>query len=354
MPNLSAIFTAFETSDVTQVKVSEITTGMWSPNETGSLVGAVTSSTQVGISGVYYYDMYNSGADGEAQFSVAYGQRFGSGSPQLADLGTSTLPTKVIYSQYRNILLGSGSKFTFGGVESNDIYVINFSRARMKSSLDAGNWQLGLSGSNGIRTFTDNSGLGSSVTGNVIASNVYEIVSGSILTPSADTTVYGLAFPDYGILVFHPSALSSSVGFVNPTVNAKTTGSIPASAPFAPFTGSVGSTYQYQHEGLVRSITAAMGAGSAFIARSVEQVTSQNYFIRVRNDKYNYTNNPSYYTTVDGTRVVLTPFQEQPITYPTTIGLYNNYNELLAIAKLSRPIQKSEEREALIKVRLDY
>ena len=346
-----AIFTTFQPTDITGVKATEVTTGMWSPNETGSLTGIVTSSVQVGVSGVYYYDMYNVGSDAEVQFSVAYGHRLGSGSPQLVDLATSVLPTQVIYSQYRNILLGSGSTFMFNETASNDIYVINVNRARMKQSIDAGNWQLSLSGSRGIRTFTDDSLLNNSVAGNILASNVYNIRSGSIGSVDADATVYGMVFPDFGVIILHPAAISSSVGLLGPTKDAKTS----TAFPYAAYLGTdIGTSYQYQHEGLVRSISSSMAAGRPFIARSVEQVTSQNYFVRIRNDQYNYTNNPSYYTTVDETREILSVFEEKPLTYITTIGLYNPFNELVAVAKLSRPIQKSEDREALIRVRLDY
>jgi len=34
--------------------------------------------------------------------------------------------------------------------------------------------------------------------------------------------------------------------------------------------------------------------------------------------------------------------------------LYNNANELLAVAKLSKPLPKNFEREATIRVKLDY
>jgi len=43
-----------------------------------------------------------------------------------------------------------------------------------------------------------------------------------------------------------------------------------------------------------------------------------------------------------------------PKVYITTVGLYNDNNELLATAKLSKPVQKSFDRELLVKVRLDY
>lgn len=353
-----SIFTTFDTgSDIASLKGTEVTTGLWS-NDTGSLSAIYSSSVQIGISGEYYYDLYNGSntTTSDVQFSVAYGHVSGAGSPPLTTLNTSTLPTQVIYSQYRNILLGADVEtFSFGPssslVSSNDIYVINVQRARLKQALDPGNWQLGLSGSNGVRTFIDDSGLGTAVVGNVIADNVYNVRSGSLDTGiyTSDSTYYGLVFPAYGVIILHPSAVSSSVGFVNAANNVRTS----TTQPFAPYTGSGITTYQYQHEGLVRSVSASMVAGSPFVARSAEKITSTNYFVRLKNNEYNYSNNPSYYT---GSlpQNVLPEFRDKPITYVTTIGLYNDQNELLAVAKLSRPVQKSTDKEALVRVRLDY
>jgi hypothetical protein len=351
-----SIFTIFSPDDVTGVRSTEVTTGLWSPNETGSLSAVYSSSVQIGISGEYYYDLYNlptGNSEAEVQFSVAYGHRLGSGSPSLAVKNDSTLPTQVIYSQYRNILLENGAVFSFDGVDSDHIYVININRSRMKQALDAGNWELGLKGTKGQFTFIDDSGAANEVIGNIIASSVYNIVSGSIVTgQAADTTVYGLAFPDYGALVLYPNAISSSVGLVAATGAGMRTST---TSPFAPWTGSGINDYQYQHEGLVRAISASMASGYPFKARSVEKVASQNYFVRLKNGEYNYTNNPSYYTTAeDGSKVILDVFKDKPLTYASTIGLYNDANELVAVAKLSRPIQKNEDREALIRVRLDY
>lgn len=353
------IFTSLNpTEDITSIRGIEVTTGMWS-NDTGSLTTLFTSSVQVANSGEFYYDIYNltpSNDSAEVQFSVAYGHVSG-GSPTLTNLNTSTLPTQVTYAQYRNILLSKNVElFTFGETTSNDIYVINMQRARLKQAIDPGNWQLGLSGSNGLRTFIDDSGLGTAVVGNLVANNVYNIRSGSIEAglDTSDTTVYGQVFPDYGLVLLSPSAISSSVGFSgsNSTAfNAKTLMS--PNVPYTPYTGSAGSAYQYQHEGLVRSISLAMASGNGFLARSAETITSNNYFIRLRNSTYNYSNNPTYYTG-SNPQNILEPFRLKPLTYVTTIGLYNNQNELLAVAKLSRPIQKSTDKEALIRVRLDY
>ena len=43
-----------------------------------------------------------------------------------------------------------------------------------------------------------------------------------------------------------------------------------------------------------------------------------------------------------------------PVSYITTVGLYNDANELLAVAKLSEPLKKTPDTEFTIRVRLDY
>ena len=61
-------------------------------------------------------------------------------------------------------------------------------------------------------------------------------------------------------------------------------------------------------------------------------------------------------TTADGFSINLAnqDFENDPRVYVTTVGLYNDANELLAVAKLSRPLEKSFHKEALLRVRLDF
>jgi hypothetical protein len=342
--------------DITSILGTEVTTGMWS-GDTGSLSSVFTSSVQFATSGEFYYDLYDQNPQvsdsAEIQFSVAYGHVSGGGSPSLVDKNDSTLPTQVTYAQYRNLLLGRDvSRFIFGQTASDDIYIINMQRSRLRQTIDPGNWQLALSGSNGVRTFIDDSGLGTATTGN-ITSNVYQIRSGSLGSgiDISDTTIYGTVFPDFGLIILNPTAISTTVGFVAAVQDVRTA----TAFPYAPYTGSVTApfNYQYQHEGLVRSISGAMAASGPFIARSAELITSTNYFVRLRNTQYNYSNNPTYYSG-SNPQIALEPFRAKPLAYLTTIGLYNDENQLLAVAKLSRPIQKSTDREALVRVRLDY
>ena len=97
----------------------------------------------------------------------------------------------------------------------------------------------------------------------------------------------------------------------------------------------------------------SLNSGSLFQARREEVVSSTHYFCRVMNDKFNRSNNPTWVTGSNGTPRI-EAFRASPKTYITQVGLYNDANELLAIAKLSQPILKSKSREALIKVKLDF
>ena len=69
--------------------------------------------------------------------------------------------------------------------------------------------------------------------------------------------------------------------------------------------------------------------------------------------EFNYSENPSFITGSTG-EVIYSQFINNPQTYITTVGLYNDSNELLAVAKLSRPLQKDFTSELLVRVKLDF
>ncbi len=119
-----------------------------------------------------------------------------------------------------------------------------------------------------------------------------------------------------------------------------------------------------------RKLFNALRMGRKFECRSTEIVPSKHYFIRIKNTDFNYSNNPSFVyqgyeartlaaranADVDNYlgRIRHNTFIEDPRVYITTIGLYNSDNELVAVAKTSRPILKTFDSEALIKVKLDF
>ena len=350
----NSVYKVFNTTDIVTAKNEIVTTGIWS-NGSGSLITFFTSSTAVaGGSGSatdeYYYNVYGSSNTGSApvEFAVSYGHKTGGGAKDLDADDNSTLPTKATYAQYRALLTDTNEtsfRFYSGSTEdaysSDDIYIINLSRANYRERMDAGNWQLKLSGSNGLVTFIDNSGEKFNTTNS--GTNEFNIVQGSLnLGQNTAATItsytasngqgFGKFYPDYGVLILNPTALSASVG-----------GELKGA------TSLETSSYMFKHQKLFNAIS----GGVDFEARRIENVSTAHYFVRVNNREFNYSNNPTFVTGSQGD-FYNAAFTTDPVVYPTTIGLYNDSNELIAVAKTSKPIAKSFSKEVLVKVKLDF
>lgn len=407
------IYTTLQADDIVTANPTTITTGLFT-GDTGSFESLFFINENPGqqflTSGEYYFDAFNidpqaaGGDDAEVQFAVSYGHINGGGAPTLDINEQSYLPTKAIYSQYRNLLLNpEDTKFSFQGIDSDHIYVINFQRSRIREQLDPGNFELPLSGANGISTFIDDSGqtLGA-LTANSKAGRVFNIVSGALSTTAGSVTSstnpltfgtsgpgYGLVYPDLGIIVLNPNAIGPAVGFFTSgsgTPPVPVSGSFPITGsqatssqttviynrnldfnastqyPFAPIIHSLteagwdGNGSAYNHAALYISIRNAANAAATtkgFRARSAETIASTHYFIRLRNKEYNYSNNPTFANPNTGI-LIQSEFKNDPKVYITTVGLYNARSELLAVAKLSKPVRKSFDEEILLRVRLDF
>jgi hypothetical protein len=151
---------------------------------------------------------------------------------------------------------------------------------------------------------------------------VYNLVSGSAGNPR--TEKYGLVYPDAGIII-----VSSSL---------------------APETDQGSTVANGNNNDYFLNVLKE--GGVEFTVRSEETVTSNYVFIRARNSEFNYSTNPSYITGSGELRH--STLIDNPQAYISTVGLYNDNNELLAVAKLSRPLLKDFTKEALLRVKLDY
>jgi hypothetical protein len=336
------IFTTIEEADKVAGQISIVSSGMWSGG-VGTLNSFYTSSTQSGSTGQYYLDAYQGvvGSDATAsiQFSAAYGNFAGSGSKTGdADYAAS----KAIYRQFRNLLLPQSTNyFLLNGpagtetTESKEIFAISVNRSRLKEKMDPGNWELQLSGSatDGDRLhLIDDSGATSDPTVknttrefNIISGS---IVSGAVVKPTTDIT-YGKFYPETGVIILDVIACGGATFF---------------SGYATPTNSDSNNTQRFYH---------AISGGAYFASRREESIRSTHYFCRVKHDMYNHSQNPTYFTASDN-QLTVPSFRTDPQSYITTVGLYNGSNELLAVAKLSRPVLKSSSREALIKVRLDF
>lgn len=292
----------------------------------------------------FYTDVYASSSQGFSstpQFSVSYGQVAGSGSKPFNDLVRGASPTKTVYGQFRNMVYADeNSYFNFGAgnTASADVYVINVSRQCYKESLFPGTFNLRLSVSGGFIGLTNDSNDVKSIS-YLDCGRVYNIVEGSDgsahYTSSITSAGYhGLFLPDVGLIVLNPKALelpSGSGGVSLPVANSAT------------------SSNNFPNTDI---LVDAIKSGGSFKLNSYETVSSDYVFVRVPNSQFNYTTNPSV---ISGSgALIYSTMINNPQTYMTTIGLYNENQELLAVAKMSKPLVKDFTKEALIQCKLNW
>ena len=331
------------------VSSDSITATLWSGGIPTISTFFTSSVQEAGSSGDYYLNVFQtSSTDPNAaiQFAVAYGNAIGSGSALYNSAVAELSPTSTIYGQYQNLVLGDeNTDFTFGSVTATEFWAISFDRTRYKQSLFPGSLTLKLSGSLGVISLTDNSNYVSSQTFNE-AGRVFQLISGSAgtLTTSVSTTSdgyslnsgsYGWLLPDIGTILLNPLALGSVVVGGGIGLSSNKTNNSDGSNNGRLFSAISGST------------------AKTFTINSQETISSDYIFVRARNSEFNYSENPSYISGSTG-EVIYSSFINNPQTYITTIGLYNDTNELLAVAKLSRPLLKDFTKECLVRVKLDF
>ena len=312
-----------------------------------------TSSTQeAGSSGNYYLNVYQTSSTLPAaavQFAIAFGNANGSGSLDYNAAVDGYSPTATIFGQWQDLVIGDeNTNFTFGSITSSQFYALTMERARYKESLFLGSMALTLSGSGGSIVLTDNSNYVSSVQF-CEAGRVFQLITGSqgikaSITArnttdgySANSGSYGWLLPDIGTIILNPLALAA------PAVSGGIAFAYSGSA-----TGSATPNISPN-----RSLFLAMSGSNSFKLNSQETITSDYVFVRPRSAEFNYSENPSFISGSTG-EVLYSGFINNPQTYITTVGLYNDTNELLAVAKLSRPLLKDFTKEALVRIKLDF
>ena len=329
------------------VSADSITSPCWT-NNTYDLSSFFTSSAQAASSqGDYVLAVYQTSSvldEAAIQFYIGYANAAGSGSTPYDSTIPQYSPSSTIYGQWRNLILeDENSGFIFGNVSQSQFYAVAVERANYKQSLLPGSLNLTLtSGSNTLK-LTDNSN-DISVVPYINGTRVYQIVSGSngSSTPVLQANGYTAASGSYGWFVPDMGAiLLNSIALEQPAVN----------GGLAMTTLNDGSSVT---NGLNnQSLFNIIKTGDSFELNSQENVTSDYVFVRPQNAEFNYTTNPSFISGSTG-EVIYSQFINNPQTYITTVGLYNDANELLAVAKLSRPLVKDFTKEALIRVKLDF
>ena len=239
----------------------------------------------------------------------------------------------------RNIRAGMLLKIlgtAFGGADGvNDIYI----------RIDE-NWMGGTAGSADATSelqLTDDSKI-NTTTQFCDAGRIFQIISGSAGVQSPNTSKningyssnsgsYGFMLPDINTLILNGSALDAipEAGGIN-----------------------FGTSRSFDTKGEnALDLVNSLNRGQQFTINSQEDLSSDYIFCRAKNSEYNYSANPSFISSSTGA-VLFPEFINNPTTYITTVGLYNISQELLAVAKLSRPLEKNFTKELLVRVKLDF
>lgn len=232
-------------------------------------------------------------------------------------------------------------------------------------------------GSNLFRTSTSGSAIFTDVGAASSKRSTFGGEVGEIVDASNTSRKVGLMFYDAGAAVLDLSkimwgtqhvsgAISSVVG--NPTVSGlannetiigsgSTLETAYGSNPGARFipdfltSGSIDDIVDH-----IASCRFSSGSNTAVTFQNITNINSTLLFCRATADEFNYSSNPTY-VDADGRIIVIDEGQEDAqrgFSFITTVGLYDANDNLLAVAKLSRPIEKNDEKDLTVRVRLDF
>jgi hypothetical protein len=292
-------------------------------------------------------------------FNISYAHKDGLGATFVKNK-TELYPAKVMYKKYMADCFGNEDVLTFkNGKKSEYFYAIEFERSAFKDRLDNTTFQISLSplqsnpdqtvntgsnfnsdqNSNKIFTLIDDSRI--TKTYNDITYDIneyYSLVEGTIqqgLAEDDNLDIWGLVFPNKGLVILDGKTLDYSCSFN--TVTASVDGDN-MNKLFISISGSVSpNNVRTNHE--------------YWYCRSAELYSDLNFFCRIYRNQFNYTNNYTYVSGSDR-KFYYDIVNATSKTYITTIGLYNNERELLAVAKLRKPLLKDSAHEYIFNIKV--
>ena len=332
---------------------------------------------------VYDYPYLSSSANHLFDITVGYSSRcttedFNTETALATADGQKTKKNNM-YDQMAQLLNGydeSGSIKAFTnpvtGLSMKQCIFLPFSRLLVKDEIKKGSFSLSLyttgsannaaefagagpigaiDGSFSAVTFSDSSGSSGYYTDS--PAGEYGVLFNDVTNDDAGTDVNtaanGLLFYQAGIAVLTASIFNS--GSCGNNNGANLSGSI-GEASSVQFAGGRVTDHMFM-SGTIENFADAIRHRFKNVSfNNTTELNSTIYFCRANSNEFNYSSNPTYLSESE-IRVKTNP-SDQPISYLTTVGLYGADNELLAVAKLSEPLKKTNTNELTLRVRLDY
>jgi len=249
-----------------------------------------------------------------------------------------------------------------------ETYAMKFYTSASKDVLEGG-------GSGSFTNLNVTSTSGSTIFSDVGAASSIEISYGgqvgNILDTSLTSKKVGLIFYDAGIVVLDAKKVISGSQHVSGVISAVTGAMTPAllnqtiigrssfpgsnaNAKFIPdffVSGSIDDIVNH-----VASCRVSSGSDTAITFQNITNINSTLAFCRATADEFNFSTNPTFTDNQGRIRVIDVGEEttQRSFAFVTSIGLYNAAGDLLAVAKLSRPVEKNDERDLTFRVRLDF
>jgi len=229
----------------------------------------------------------------------------------------------------------------------------------------------GYTGSNVYRTSTSGSAIFSDIgaAGNVATSFGGGV--GNIVNAANTAETVGLMFYDAGTAVFDMKKLFFWDQHMSGTIRAMATANTVDGATIASGYSVMGASASNGKAQLIPDFLVSGSidqlvdhfASTRFQSGSLTAATFQNatninstlIFCRATADEFNYSTNPTF-TTNDRIAVIDQGAEDsqRSFTFPTTVGLHDEFGNLLAVAKMSRPVEKNDEKDITFRIRLDF
>ena len=287
----------------------------------------IASASAAADLGGYWETVYDSSPTSSfstALFDLTFGYATGSAF-NLPVTATSSQNEKIkIYRQMASVLLGDpDSLFTINNVPVSECFFVMVKRNIQKDEIKKGATALVLN-----RTSTQVTGSDEGAT-----TSFKQTVGGDYAPLKSGTTEFGQVWYNAGIVLFGVTASWPVDTFWSGT---KTIGNMQAS-----------SSINQLVDGL-RTHVEKIGL------HNQTNLYSSIFFCRATNSEFNYSSNPTFVD--DNKRIRVTSGSNilQTRTYVTTVGLYDANDNLLAVAKVNKPITKSPDSESVFRIRLDY
>lgn len=246
----------------------------------------------------------------------------------VASTATSSVNDKIkIYRQFANVLLGSPDKtFTINNVTQNEGIFIIFRRSLMKDELKKGTVSVTINSTAPTQYTASDQG----------AAVNFKLNPGGDFAPlkyNGTGSEVGQVWYNAGVIVLPPNLTWGAITL---------------------WSGSL-TLDNLQSSASISQVVDGFRTHTEQIAiNNQTNLQSSIWFCRAFNDEFNYSSNPTF---VDGTGLILVTSGsniQMTRTYITTVGIYDETDDLLAVGKVNKPILKSPENELILRLRLDF